>query len=65
MNIGYTTTLSQHMGNLIRLVNGICGQFFTRSPKTFKTVDFLEKDWKLIGVDAREESGVITKEGLN
>jgi len=24
-----------------------------------------EKDWKLIGVDAREESGVITKEGLN
>ena len=24
-----------------------------------------EKDWKLIGVDAREESGAITKEGLN
>ena len=54
MNIGYTTTLSQHMGNLIRLDNGNCGQFFTRSPQTFKTVQFLEEDWKLIKNDLIE-----------
>jgi deoxyribonuclease-4 len=51
MNIGYTTSLSQHMGKLIRLDNGNCGQFFTRSPQTFKTVQFSEEDWEKIKFD--------------
>ncbi len=54
MNIGYTTSLSQHMGSLIRLDGGNCGQFFTRSPQTFKTVPFEEDDWSLIKTDFTE-----------
>jgi deoxyribonuclease-4 len=51
MKIGYTTTLSKSMGELIRLDGGNCGQFFTRSPQTFKTVEFKEEDWNNIKDD--------------
>lgn len=54
MNIGYTTSLSQNMGSLIRLDNGNCGQFFTRSPQTFKTVPFSEDDWEINKIDLIE-----------
>ena len=43
--IGYTTSLSPQMGTLIKLDGGNCGQFFTRSPQTFQTIPFNEKDW--------------------
>ena len=36
------------MAELIKLDGGNCGQFFTRSPQTFKTVEFNEEDWKEI-----------------
>ncbi len=52
--IGYTTSLSQNMGKLIKLDNGNCGQFFTRSPQIFKTVPFNEKDWKNIKKDMED-----------
>ena len=42
---------------------GIIQTFDTFDPVSKKFLE--EKDWKLIGVDAREESGAITKEGLN
>jgi len=42
---------------------GIIQTYDTYDPVSKKFLE--EKDWKLIGVDAREESGVITKEGLN
>jgi deoxyribonuclease-4 len=51
MQIGYTTTLSNSMGELIKMDGGNCGQFFTRSPQTFKTVEFKEKDWNNIKDD--------------
>jgi deoxyribonuclease-4 len=54
LNIGYTTSLSQHMGKLIRLDGGNCGQFFTRSPQTFKTVPFNPNDWIEIKKDLLE-----------
>ena len=54
MNIGYTTSLSQHMGSLIRLDGGNCGQFFTRSPQTFKIIPFEEDDWCVTKVDLTE-----------
>ena len=57
INIGYTTLLSQHMGKIIKLDNGNCGQFFTRSPQIFKTIKFNPKDWINIKKDI-EESGV-------
>jgi deoxyribonuclease-4 len=43
--IGYTTNLSKSMGELIKKDGGNCGQFFTRSPQTFKTTEFSEEDW--------------------
>ena len=42
---------------------GIIQTYDTYDPVSKKFLE--EKDWKLIGVDAREESGAITKEGLN
>jgi len=54
LNIGYTTSLSQFMGKLIRLDGGNCGQFFTRSPQTFKTVPFNSNDWLAIKEDLFE-----------
>jgi hypothetical protein len=42
---------------------GIIQTYDTYDPISKKFLE--EKDWKLIGVDAREESGAITKEGLN
>jgi deoxyribonuclease-4 len=54
MQIGYTTTLGKYMGKLIKLDGGNCGQFFTRSPQTFKTVDFKEEDWEEIKNDIED-----------
>jgi deoxyribonuclease-4 len=54
INIGYTTSLSQHMGNLIKLNHGNCGQFFTRSPQIFKTIPFDEKNWINVKKDIEE-----------
>jgi deoxyribonuclease-4 len=51
LNIGYTTSLSPFMGKLIRLNGGNCGQFFTRSPQTFKTTPFNPNDWFAIKED--------------
>jgi len=42
---------------------GIIQTYDTYDPASKKFLE--EKDWKLIGVDAREESGEITKKGLN
>jgi deoxyribonuclease-4 len=42
------------MGKLIRLDGGNCGQFFTRSPQTFKTVPFNPNDWLAIKEDLFE-----------
>lgn len=54
IKIGYTTSLSQYMGKLIKLDGGNCGQFFTRSPQTFKTIDFNPNDWITIKKDINE-----------
>ena len=48
VNLGYTTSLSKSMAEIIKLDGGNCGQFFTRSPQTFKTVEFNEDDWSEI-----------------
>ena len=60
IKIGYTTSLSQHMGKLIKLDGGNCGQFFTRSPQTFKTVPFNPNDWISIKEDMKEEIKVLS-----
>lgn len=45
MQVGYTTNLSKSMAEVIKCDGGNCGQFFTRSPQTFKTIEFKEEDW--------------------